>query len=131
MSGEATEFISREQVVSKREQEAIKDAGLIEQEKPLNAERSDEELGSLSYWRTLAETLREKKGEIDFQQRSEEAQHIFDELNDKGQVKRSEVDKFYSGWNKFLVLKANTEAQRQAETAAGMYDDQEIQEEAT
>ena len=99
----------------------MRDAALIQAKQRLNGERSDEELGSLSYWRILAEALGKMQGEIDFTQRSEEARHIFDELNDKGRVKRSTVEDFYNGWNEFLVLKADTEAERQADVAAGKY----------
>ena len=122
VSTESTEYIKREQIVSERIQEATRDAELIRDKQRLDTERSDEELGSLSYWRTLAEILSKMEGEIDFKQRSDDAQHIFAELNIKGQVKRTEVEGFYNSWNDFLNLRASEEEKRLADVAVGVYD---------
>jgi|GEM_PF-4358375 len=116
-------------VESERKQLAIDDAEFVGDKKKLDIEkRSDEELGSLSYWRTLAETLGKMQGEIDFQQMSGDAQKIYDELHAKGQVKRSEVMKFYNSWNDFVDLNENEEAKRLKDVAAGVYDqpDEEV-----
>ncbi|HBU06963.1 MAG TPA: hypothetical protein DEB09_02675 [Candidatus Magasanikbacteria bacterium] len=111
---ESGEYIhSREEVVEERKAKANADFGLLLNKEAIKMPESDEELGSLSYWLTLAENLKKvKETVIKYNEMGGDAQHIYDDLNEKGKVQRSKVESFYNSWNRFLVENARAEEEQ-------------------